>query len=273
MKKIISIFFLISILFFPQDIFSTPSVNPLRIHFIDVGYGDAILIEFPDASTMMIDAAEAHYADNVLAYLQSLNIQRIDTAIITHPHVNHFEGFSLIVEHMPIGRVLINGDANTEEGYEELLEVFNKKSIAVKKIVRGDLLDQLPLDIIIKILHPKELDESVNNNSIVLKLSYKNKSILFMGDVEINAQEKLFEEFADLTDVDYVKVPHHGGPLSEQFIQKFKNTDFIISTGPNEWGLPDDNALSRLSGKILRTDTLGTIILQSDGEAIEHVIP
>jgi len=82
----------------------------LRIHFIDVGYGDAILIQFPDSRIMMIDSGEKHHALRLINYLQSLDIQKIDQAVITHPHTNHFEGLFDILRYFSIDQLFINGD-------------------------------------------------------------------------------------------------------------------------------------------------------------------
>lgn len=243
--------------------------QPLRVHFIDVGYGDAVFVEFPDASTMLIDAGESAQTARLMAYLKSLNVQKIDTIIITHPHKNHFEGFFAVNDVLAIGRAFINGDDNAEEGYGKLLEALKNKGVPVNVLKRADHLKGLPSSVTLEILHPAQLSDNPNGNSIVVRLKYGDISFLFTGDIEIKGQNALLAAYPQIVEADCIKIPHHGGPLSDLFIRSFKDTIFIVSTGPNPWGLPKDEDLQRLHGKVYRTDQLGTIVLESDGASVQ----
>src|SRR3989338_8296685 len=117
--------------------------SPLRVHFLDVGYGGAILIELPGQYVMMIDAGQAVYGPALLKYLQSLNVHAVDAVIITHPHKNHFGGFHKIAQSIPIKRAYINGDQRSEEGYADLMRLFHEKNIIVTTLRRGDMLQHL----------------------------------------------------------------------------------------------------------------------------------
>lgn len=237
----------------------------LRIHFIDVGYGDAILIQFPDSRTMMIDSGEKHHTLRLINYLQSLDIQKIDQAVITHPHKNHFEGFFDILKSIPIDQLFINGDKNSEEGYEELLELFRDRQIPIKNISRGMMLNDFSGPVQIEVLHPKNLSNNPNGNSIVLWLKFQEFSILLMADIGLEEQDQLIDLNQELSQVNSITVPHHGGPLSDKFIRFFTEKNFIISTGTNPWNLPHERDLQKLQGTIYRTDHQGTIVLESDG--------
>lgn len=237
----------------------------LRIHFIDVGYGDAIFIQFPDSRTMMIDSGEKHHTLRLMSYLQSLDIQKIDQAVITHPHKNHFGGFFDILKSIPIDQLFINGDKNAEEGYEELLQMFRDRQIPIKKVSRGMTLNNFSESVNIEVLHPKDLSSNTNDNSIVLWLKYREISILFMADIGLAEQARLISLNQEIEQVNSIKVPHHGGPLSDEFIRLFTGKKFIISTGTNPWGLPREHDLQRLRGTIYRTDRQGTVVLESDG--------
>jgi competence protein ComEC len=228
-----------------------------------------MLVEFPDSTNMMIDAGDKLYALPLMNYLKSLNISKIDTAIITHPHVNHFQGFFNIAEILPIGRMFINGDDNAEEGYFELLEGLKQKQIPVEILRGGQTLDQMPLSVDAQILYPIDLKGSPNGNSIVLWLKYKEISILFTGDVEQKEQEELIAIYEEIKEADCIKVPHHGGPLSDAFTEAFVEKIFVISTGPNQWNWPQPDDFNRLQGEVLRTDVEGTVVLKSFGKTIE----
>jgi len=241
----------------------------LRVHFIDVGYGDSILLELPDETTWLIDAGQEASANKLIEHLDTFDIRRIDTAVITHPHQNHFEGFFTVLKEMPIGRVFINGDQNAEEGYFKLVEEFRQKQIPVKILKQGKVLSELPIGVRVEILHPNELNGTPNGNSIVTWLEYENVAMLFTADIEPKEQRALLTNYPKVKQADLVQIPHHGGTLSAQFAQSFVNKIFIISTGVNRWGLPDEDSLRALKGKIYRTDQSGNIVLWSDGSDIE----
>jgi len=263
-------------LFLTVVIFSTGDVRSycyaqedlMRIHFIDVGYGDAIFIQFPDSNTLMIDAGEKPHSSRIIRYLQALNITTIDQAVITHPHKNHFEGFLDILKVIPIARVFVNDDKNSEEGYEELLAAFRDRRIPIEKLSRG-MTPNFSESVNIEVLHPAALSSSANGNSIVLLLKHREISILLTADIELAEQTELIELYQKIRQANSIKVPHHGGPLSEAFIQSFTGKNFIISTGPNPWGLPREDDLQRLQGKIYRTDQQGSIILESNGSSVQ----
>lgn len=245
------------------------SAQILRVHFLDVGYADAIFVEFPDQTNMIIDAGDESSGDKVTAYLKKRNITRIDTVLITHPHQNHFGGLGAVMREIPIGRFFHNGDRHGEEGYPELLEELNRRRIPIGILRRGRGFDSLPAAVTIEVLHPADVedDSNPNANSVVIYLRYGKTSILLMADIEEDQQAQLMRVYgATLKDVDCVKVPHHGGPLSDSFVYGFSDAAFIVSTGSNAWGLPREEDLRRLQGKIYRTDQDGTIVVETDGE-------
>ena len=240
----------------------------LRVHFMDVGYGDAILIQFPGSGTMLVDAGEASYADTVIEYLGNLGLEDIDTAVITHPHTNHFGGFGKIAGRYPIGRVFINGDEWAEEGYSAILDQLKAARIPVKTLTRGQHIDNLSEGVRVIVLHPEGLAGGPNDNSLVLSLKYGDTAILLMGDVEVEAQRELFAAFPDIVLADAVKLPHHGGPLSDGIFEAMQAKVVIISTGENKWGWPREDDLKKIRGVIYRTDRDGTVILESDGTTV-----
>ena len=244
---------------------------PLRVHFINVGYGDAVLIEFPDSSNMLIDAGGGDFAPQLMTYLQKRDVRRLDAVMITHPHENHFGGLKALTREMPIGRFFHNGDPQTEEGYAVLLEHLKEKRIPIDVLRAGRQVGLSSGAVVMEILHPRDLTGSANDNSMVAWLKYQKTSILFWADMESAQQEALIHEFEEIQEADCIKVPHHGGPLSEAFGRAFTDKIFIISTGPNPWGRPYAEDLQKLRGKVYRTDREGTIVVESDGAAVKVV--
>ncbi len=255
-------------------------IRPLRVHFIDAGYADAIFLEFPpsagrslpaDATTMIVDAGGTRDVPRLISYLKDHQIQKIDTAVITHPHRNHFGGLRKVAGRMPIGRVFHNGDPNTEKGYPALLSYLKRKRVPVAILKSGQKLEQLPDSVTVEVLNPPDLNGTANDNSIALRLTHGNVSFLLLGDIGPDRQDALLAAFPDIRQADCVQVPHHGGPLSDAFIEAFGGKTFIVSTGPNRWGLPHEDQLKRLNGTVYRTDKNGTIIVESDGNTLKAV--
>lgn len=245
---------------------------PLRVHFVNVGYADAILLEFSDATTMLVDAGEEKTAGQLLGYLRRHCVTHIDTVVITHPHRNHFAGFKKIAAKIPISRVFHNGGLNAEEGYSDLLQQLERKRIPVDTLSRGRKLDGLPAAVTVTVLNPPtEMTGNPNDDAIVLWVKHGQVSLILFSDVGPSRQEEVLKAFADIRQADCVQVPHHGGPLSGAFIGAFQGKTFIISTGPNRWGLPHEDQLKKINGTVYRTDRDGAIVVESDGNTLKVV--
>ncbi|OGX30139.1 MAG: hypothetical protein A2705_00305 [Omnitrophica WOR_2 bacterium RIFCSPHIGHO2_01_FULL_52_10] len=255
-------------------------VQPLRAHFIDVGYADAILLEFPppagrglsaDATTMLVDAGDARHSSRLMSYLKVNQIRRIDTVVITHPHQNHFGGLRKVAGRIPIGRVFHNGDPDAEKGYSALLAYLERRHVPVEIVRRGQTLQQLPASVTVEVLNPPDLNDSPNNNALALRIKHGRVSLLLLADIGPDRQDALLQAFPDIRQADCVLIPHHGGPLGGAFIEAFQGKLLIVSTGPNRWGLPREDQLKKLSDTIYRTDKDGTIVVESDGVALKVV--
>jgi len=238
------------------------------MHVLDVGYGDAILIEFPDATTMLVDAGGKQAHTYLVEYLQSLNITQIHHAVITHPHANHFKGFFDVLRHIQVDRLFINGDVNAEPGYEELLKEFRKERIPIRILQRGEMVPGLPNGIKMSVLHPAQRIGNPNEDSMVLYLQYRNISILLTADIGPKQQAEILALYPQIKQADCIQVPHHGDYPSDQFIQSFLNKIFVVSTGANSNDLPDEKHLEHLVGKVYRTDIDGTIIIETQGHDV-----
>lgn len=257
----------------------------LRAHFIDAGYADAILLELPDRTMMLVDAGDAKHSSSrshrspegeeptgrLISYLESHQIKKIDTVVITHPHQNHFGGLRKIIGRIPIGRVFHNGDPNAEKGYAALLDQLKRKQIPVVTLRRGEKLEHFPDSLTVEVLNPPDLNGSANDNSLALWFKHDKVSLLLLADIGSDRQDALLAAFPDIRQADCVLVPHHGGPLSDAFIETFQGKLFIVSTGPNRWGLPREDQLKKLNGTVYRTDQNGTIVVESDGAALKVV--
>jgi len=237
-----------------------------RVTFIDVGYGDSILMELPGGHVILLDAGYEEFGGRVLAELKERGISRIDTVILSHPHKNHFGGFFTVLGAVSAGRIFMNGETKPEEPFRKLMEKVKALDIPVSVLKKGDSVSGLPEEVSIRVLHPGILRENLNDNSLVLFLEYKEGTVLFTSDIGPEVQAELLRENeAEFEAADVIQIAHHGDTPADAFLKRFRDRTFIVSTGENEWGLPDEEGLARLSGKVFRTDKNGTINLKSDG--------
>ncbi len=251
--------------------FSCAAQDIVNVHFIDVGYGDAILLELPDGETVLIDSGDNLHADYLRKYLSSRNIDLFEAMILTHPHKNHFGGFSSLIRKWPVKKFYINGDVkHADKGYKKLIRQVNEEEIPVVILREGDELATKNADIHLSVLHPSEIKGSANENTLVLLLTFKNTSFLLTSDIYKRQQKFLPDGYPKITSANVVQVPHHGGKIAERFAAAFdKNTIFVVSTGGNQYNKPFIEELDKLKGEIFRTDLLGAILLTSDGDHIE----
>lgn len=264
----------------------------IKVTFMDVGQGDSSLIEFTDGKRMLIDGGGIFdkgfdIGKRVLApYFWDKGIKRIDFIVLTHPASDHIGGLIYLIKKFRIGEVWINRDPAIE-GYQEFLKMIEEKGIPLMVVKRGDAL--LPEgsygkdEYNIYVLHPYPefysgtsggKSSGQNNRSIVLKLAYKDRSFLFPGDIEKEAEDDLVH-LGKWLKADIIKVPHHGSKTSstEEFLSMVRPGIAIVSSGKdNVFNHPNQNVIERYerSGtRIYRTDRDGAVIIKSDGDNLE----
>lgn len=246
----------------------------LRITFLDVGQGDAALVEFPDNTVMLIDGGP-EYGNagqySVAPVLWSRGIRTIDYLVISHPHPDHTGGLRSILDHFAIGEVWTTTKAMSME--KEVLYHAREKGIAVRTPVRGDFISAQGHRIFI--LHPYDefnpgsprgdfSDE--NSHSLVLKIETEGISILFTGDIEEEAERDLIY-IGNWLKSDIIKVPHHGGRTSstEAFLKAVNPETAVTSVGGNNpFHHPHPQTLSLYKAneiKLFRTDRDGAITI------------
>jgi competence protein ComEC len=260
----------------------------LIITFIDVGHGDSILIEFPKGKRMLIDGGGLHedqfdIGKNVIApLLWKKKIGKIDILALTHPDPDHLKGLNFIASHFSVGQFWDSGVPDDSESYLQL-----QKTLLKKKIEWLSLNEKTPPQMIhgvqISILNPPVRKAShkkgqhpsfLNNQSLVMKIQFKNIGLLLTGDIEKEAEYRMMSQGAPLK-TDILKMPHHGSFSSSTwpFLERAKPTYAILSVGERNIGkLPHPEVLRRyeqLGSKIFRTDKHGAITVITDGEKIE----
>lgn len=252
--------------------------SSLRVHFIDVGQADAILIQTPLGANILIDAGEKATAPSLMAYLRKEGVTKLDHVIATHPHADHIGGLASVIAGFDIGGIYMPRVTHTTKTYEDLLLAIKAKGLRVNEAKAGVEL-RLGEGITAQLVAPKGAGyKSLNDYSVVLRMTYGDTSFLFTGDAERVSETEMLAAGYELT-ADVLKVPHHGSNTSstEPFLRAVDPTYAVIMVGQgNRYGLPHPAVLDRLKAKdivVLRTDEHGSIVITSDGQTLEVEYP
>ena len=253
-----------------NDTTQTPQ-GTLAVHYLDVGQGDSVFIELPNSQTMLIDSGENYHGEGIINYINEGGKSKIDYLIATHPHSDHIGSMSYIVRHMDIGEVYMPKVGTNTKTYESLLESISNKGLKIKSAKAGtSVLKEGDLEI--NVLAPVTIyEDDLNNCSIILKITYKDRSFLFTGD----AEEKEFEEVYLNMSADVLKVAHHGSRTSttKEILDRINPEIAVISLGAdNEYGHPHKSTIKYLNKQeceIYRTDEDHTIKISTDGHSLE----
>lgn len=243
--------------------------NEVRVHFINVGQGDATFIELPDNKSLLIDAGEKSYGDTVVSYIANLGYNSVDYIIGTHPHTDHIGGLEKVLNNFDIGSVYMPKISSNSKTFENLLSTISDKGLKINSAYNGVSVidsDELSISFVAPV---SEKYSDLNNYSAVLLLRYGGVKFLFMGDAEVLSES----EISSNIDVDIVKIGHHGSNTSSSidFINRVSAKYGIISVGENSYGHPNEDVVSRWtsSGTIIyRTDINGNIVITTNGSDI-----
>jgi len=246
------------------------AANQLKVHYINVGQGDSILIETPDDQTMLIDGGSKDKGSHVSFYLNSNNINQLDYVVSTHPHADHIGGLLTILDDFEVGKVIDSGKVHTSKTYEDYLTMIDQKGISYEVGRTGDTITLG--DVNIKVLHPDNTDYDLNNASIVLLMKYGKAKFLFMGDAEEEVEEELIDDSYNIR-AHFLKVGHHGSGTSTTFgfIDEVNPQVAVIMCGEdNDYGHPHQSTIKLLKENEIetyRTDQNGTVVIKTDGES------
>lgn len=242
----------------------------LRVSILEVGQGDSILIQSPGGKTMLLDAGDSDSGDRVATMLSERGISSIDAAVISHAHTDHIGGYQTVLSRFPVVQFYDPGYPHTSSTYEKLLTTIDHKNIRYSTPTTGQTIELDPA-IRLDVLSPDGRNVGdLNDNMLVLRLSYGSVSFFFAGDME-ESLEKRIASSLKLTTV--LKVAHHGSrtSTSSAFLAKVKPKVAVISLGAdNSYNHPHDAVLQRLLNagtSIHRTDQSGTVTISTDGSS------
>lgn len=243
----------------------------LVIHYIDVGQGDSEFIEFPNGTTMLIDAGESSYGEKVASTIKELGYDKIDIVVATHPHADHIGGLPYVFEEFDVRCVYLPDVVSSSKAFEKLLDAIDNEECTVNNAHSG--LNIVSTDnIVAKLIAPvgDEYD-NLNNYSAVIMVKYLENSFLFMGDAEKISENEITDDVSS----GVIKVGHHGSKTasSQKFIEKVNPKYAIIEVGAdNSYGHPNNDTMERfykLKTEVLTTSEHGDITVISDGRTID----
>lgn len=244
------------------------SSSEVLVYFIDVGQADAIYIKDGN-SNMMIDAGNNADGKLLVKYLQSLNVKNFKYVVGTHAHEDHIGGMDDIINNFKIDNFYMPEAISTSKTFEDVLDALDKNKVTFQTPKIGDKFTLENTNF--EVLSIGNDTSDLNDTSLVLKMSYNNTCVLFMGDASSNVEKNLLNKDIDCQ---VLKVGHHGSRYSssDEFIKKVNPTYGIIMVGKdNKYGHPTKKALDILNKykvTIHRTDEEGTIVMHLKGNDI-----
>lgn len=246
----------------------------LVVTFLDVGQGDAIVVQGPSGRVLLVDTGPGTGLDDagrrvVLPFLRSQGIGAVDGILLTHPHDDHVGGAASILERVDVGRLLVGTEDSPEPAFKRVIHVAHDRGVGVVRLRRSMALN-LGGGASAEVLNPSDaMAISPNNGSIGLRIHYGATAIVLAGDAEAEAEADMVQA-CDLH-ADVLKLSHHGSRSSstQSFLQAVAPHAAVLSVGAhNVFGHPSSDVLERLEyagTPVFRTDLDGAIIVESDG--------
>jgi competence protein ComEC len=262
--------------------FSIYTSQELKVTFLDVGQGDAAVLQLPHGKVMVIDGGgtpDGNFDPGeriVGPYLWREKRKKIDYMVNSHPHPDHLQGLLFLLDNFEVGNVWNNGDRADESPF--VLGLLEKSMGRLQTMGRGGEARKIE-GVRVEFLHPpleksKGPSFSVNDASLVLRLTYGEVSFLFCGDVEFSGEREILKTGANLQSA-VLKVPHHGSKSSStpDFLEAVRPRYAVFTVrGGARPRLPNPAVLERYKAmgvKVLRSDRDGAVTFITDGKDLK----
>jgi len=256
----------------------------VTVKMLNVGQGDAILIETPE-QTVLVDTSDVDERDKLAKELKKANVKNIDKVILTHPHADHIGGMDVLFDGgYKIGMIYDNGMPSTSKLFTGYLKKAKAQGVKRQGLKAGDVLD-LGGGVRFEVLSPsadlvkkgqdKGYKHNPNNESVVGRLVFGDFTMLFTGDAEKETEAAILQAHRDGVKSLVLKAPHHGSHTSSSkaYLDAVQPEVCLISCGAgNDYGHPHKETLAaykKIKAKIFETDKNGTITITTDGKAYD----
>ena len=253
-------------------IYIYPYLNSnFEVVMFEVGEADCHLIKYPyNKNTILIDTGKNEYKikNEVIPYLKSIGIKKIDYLIITHGDEDHIGGSITLINNFQVKNVILNKGTFTDLE-KELIKNLNKKKIPYQININKINLSNHTIYLLNNIKYNNE-----NDNSIITYFTYQKYKFLYMGDASITTEDNLLENY-NLNNISILKVGHHGSNTSssKDFISQINPSISLISVGENNvYHHPNKEVINNLSkSRIYRTDINNMVKLTINSKEILKV--
>lgn len=271
MKRVLFSVVLLIAVFTSAVTLADSTTELLKVHFINVSHGDAILIQAPQGQEILIDGGRLEYAATVARYLHQLGVGEIEHLIVSHPHGDHIGGLFYLLNIFSVQRIIDPLAPIDRKDIRDYMKFVASKDIPVIQGHAG-LSFELSPGITVELVGPIELNNfHLNDNSIVAKVTYGETEFLFMGDAEITEEKSILASGADLS-ADVIKIGHHGlyTSTSQELLDSVQPSYAVITCAGKErpLGRCSKSVIKRLDANnipVFRTDIHGDIVITSDG--------
>lgn len=258
----------------PLNSFAVAQKDELKIHIIDVGQADAIVLQ-TNKGAVMIDAGNNGDWKLIDKYVKALNIKKFDLLVATHSHEDHIGSMAEVIRKYGAPKLLMPKEKNTTKTYKDMMAAAKEKKTAIEYARTGDVYKVAGINF--KVLAPSSSEYSDKNNySVVLMAEYGENKFLLTGDAETESEHEMVAKWGKELKADVLKVGHHGSGTSTtaQFLKLVSPSIAVISVGEkNKYNHPDPLIVKRIpmygAKNLYRTDTDGTVVIVSDGKKIE----
>ncbi|MFD1067290.1 ComEC/Rec2 family competence protein [Oceanobacillus locisalsi] len=274
MRKCGFIFLLILIIIpfhIPSPIQAAQEMPAMKVHFINVGQGDSILIETPLDRTILIDGGPPEAGEAVVDYIKELRINEIDLMIATHPDVDHIGGLVRVLDEVEVGGVLDIGKLHPTKTFASYMNRIRDLQIPMTVAEKDTPIEIDPM-ISMDIWNAAQPLTSPNASSLVIKLNYGETDMLFMGDVGKKEEKEMMKKHD--VDAEVIKIGHHGSNTSSS-MPFLKAVDpefaFLTYSKDNNYGHPVPRVIDHLNdihALIYSTAALDSITVETDGNTL-----
>lgn len=259
----------------------------LHVRFLDVGQGASTLMVLPDAKTVLIDGGGSYLLSHdvgrkvLLPALLSQGIKRIDIMILTHPHPDHLNGLIGLLEEIPVGEVWDGWEFYPSETYHRFRQLLSERGIPRRFLNREGEKIRIA-GVLFEVLRhgagaTRMPDSNINNQSVVLRVTFEEIGILLTGDLEARGEGDLVKRYGTGLETAVLQVPHHGSLSSSStlFVDAVRPEIAVVQVGAhNSFGLPSSEVLGRYryiapQKRLFRTDRNGAVWLRTDGKVIQ----
>lgn len=246
----------------------------LQVAYLDVGQGDAILLQAFGGGTMLFDGGPdpgGPLEPAVVLRLREFGIDTLDILAFSHPHSDHIGGMAAVLRNFTVLEVMDPGMEFSSWVYEEFLRAVLDEGCSYVLLEEGMIIDLSPsVEVEVISSGGDAADLNMNESSAVLRVNCGDFSTLLTGDMEEDSERELTPSAEPVT---VLKVPHHGSLTSifPPYLRRLSPQVAVFSAGRgNPFGHPHPGVVEiyrEMDCRILRTDTQGTIVVQTDGEA------